>query len=109
MGADEWVQKVDTLLKEWTLLDNTVNELNNWVAKDKSAEGENQFSLEKMESTFQSLRTSSRRRRSWLTICKKGQHRISENFQQQWQTSVARVKNNQHLLRKTRLTTRTGI
>merc|ERR1711868_104572 len=48
--ADEWVKKVDTLMTEWTLLDNTVNELNNWVAKDKSAEGENQFSLEKMES-----------------------------------------------------------
>merc|ERR1712130_1067417 len=30
-------------------LDNTVTELNSWVAKDKSAEGENQFSLEKME------------------------------------------------------------
>merc|ERR1712130_1007935 len=29
--ADEWVQKVDTLLKEWTLLDNTVTELNTWV------------------------------------------------------------------------------
>merc|ERR1719402_375869 len=46
--SDEWVKKVDVLLKEWTLLDNTVTELNTWVAKDKSAEGENQFSLEKM-------------------------------------------------------------
>ena len=54
--ADEWVKKVDTLMKEWTLLDNTVNELNNWVAKDKSAEGENQFSLEKMESTLGELK-----------------------------------------------------
>merc|ERR1712218_331377 len=33
-------------LKERTLLDNTVTELNSWVAKDKSSEGENQFSLE---------------------------------------------------------------
>merc|ERR1711955_183167 len=49
--SDEWVKKVDILLKEWTLLDNTVTELNSWVAKDKSSEGENQFSLEKMEST----------------------------------------------------------
>merc|ERR1739844_375556 len=48
--SDEWVKKVDVLLKEWTLLDNTVTELNSWVAKDKSSEGENQFSLEKMES-----------------------------------------------------------
>merc|ERR1711890_118568 len=29
-----------------------VTELNTWVAKDKTAEGENQFSLEKMESTL---------------------------------------------------------
>merc|ERR1712012_91604 len=53
--ADEWTAKVDTLLKEWTLLDNTVTELNTWVAKDKSSEGENQFSLEKMESTLGEL------------------------------------------------------
>merc|ERR1711915_579246 len=38
------------------LLDNTVTELNSWVAKDKSAEGENQFSLEKMESTLGELK-----------------------------------------------------
>lgn len=54
--SDSWVAKVDTLLKEWTLLDNTVTELNQWVAKDKSAEGENQFSLEKMESTLGELK-----------------------------------------------------
>merc|ERR1711915_993702 len=54
--SDEWVKKVDTLLKEWTLLDNTVTELNTWVAKDKSSEGENQFSLEKMESTLGELK-----------------------------------------------------
>merc|ERR1712045_715991 len=34
--ADAWVKKVDTLVKEWTLLDNTVTELNAWVAKDKT-------------------------------------------------------------------------
>merc|ERR1712042_277529 len=55
--SDTWVKKVDTLVKEWTLLDNTVVELNSWVAKDKSAEGENQFSLEKMESTLGELKT----------------------------------------------------
>jgi len=54
--SDEWVKKVDVLLKEWTLLDNTVTELNTWVAKDKSSEGENQFSLEKMESTLGELK-----------------------------------------------------
>jgi len=54
--SDSWVAKVDILLKEWTLLDNTVTELNTWVAKDKSSEGENQFSLEKMESTLGELK-----------------------------------------------------
>jgi len=55
-SSDTWVAKVDTLLKEWTLLDNTVTELNTWVAKDKTSEGENQFSLEKMESTLGELK-----------------------------------------------------
>jgi len=54
--SDDWVKKVDTLLKEWTLLDTTVTELNSWVAKDKTVEGENQFSLEKMESTLGELK-----------------------------------------------------
>jgi len=54
--ADTWVKKCDVLVKEWVLLDNTVTELNSWVAKDKSAEGENQFSLEKMESTLGELK-----------------------------------------------------
>jgi len=54
--SDEWTKKVDTLLKEWTLLDTTVTELNSWVAKDKTSEGENQFSLEKMESTLGELK-----------------------------------------------------
>merc|ERR1712209_375283 len=51
-----WVNKCEVLVKEWVLLDNTVTELNSWVAKDKSAEGENQFSLEKMESTLGELK-----------------------------------------------------
>merc|ERR1712042_207937 len=54
--SDAWVKKCEVLVKEWTLLDNTVTELNSWVAKDKSAEGENQFSLEKMESTLGELK-----------------------------------------------------
>eukprot|EP00092_Neocalanus_flemingeri_P014474 GFUD01015619.1.p1 GENE.GFUD01015619.1~~GFUD01015619.1.p1 ORF type:complete len:579 (+),score=236.64 GFUD01015619.1:1-1737(+) len=54
--ADSWVKKCDVLVKEWVLLDNTVTELNSWVAKDKSSEGENQFSLEKMESTLGELK-----------------------------------------------------
>ena len=47
--SDEWVKKVDISLKEGVLLDNTVTELNSWVAKDKLSEGENQFSLEKRD------------------------------------------------------------
>jgi len=54
--SEQWVAKVDTLFKEWQLLDNTVTELNTWVAKDKTQEGENQFSLEKMESTLGELK-----------------------------------------------------
>jgi hypothetical protein len=54
--SDTWLKKVDTLVKEWKLLDSTVNELNDWVAKDKTSEGENQFSLEKMESTLSELK-----------------------------------------------------
>merc|ERR1712064_205321 len=37
--SDEWMKKVDTLVKEWKLLDNTVTELNSWVAKDRGADG----------------------------------------------------------------------
>lgn len=54
--SDQWRAKIDTLVKEWQLLDNTVSELNAWVAKDKTADGENQFSLEKMESTLGELK-----------------------------------------------------
>merc|ERR1719251_155707 len=54
--SETWVKKCEVLVKEWVLLDNTVTELNSWVAKDKSAEGENQFSLEKMESTLGELK-----------------------------------------------------
>merc|ERR1711876_97046 len=54
--SDAWVKKLEVLVKEWVLLDNTVTELNSWVAKDKSEEGEDQFSLEKMESTLGELK-----------------------------------------------------
>ena len=54
--SDEWCKKVDTLVKEWKLLDNTVNDLNSWVAKDRGAEGEAMFSLENMESTLGELK-----------------------------------------------------
>ena len=54
--SDEWMKKTDTLVKEWKLLDSTVTELNSWVAKDRGAEGEQQFSLEKMESTLGELK-----------------------------------------------------
>merc|ERR1712141_900379 len=54
--SDTWMKKLEVLMKEWVLLDNTVTELNSWVAKDKSSEGENQFSLQKMESTLGELK-----------------------------------------------------
>merc|ERR1711876_164052 len=49
-------EKVKVVSEEWKLLDNTVNELNSWVAKDRGAEGEQQYSLEKMESTLGELK-----------------------------------------------------
>ena len=54
--ADEWVKKVETLVKEWQLLDSTVTELNSWVAEDRKETNEQQFSLEKMESTLGELK-----------------------------------------------------
>merc|ERR1712020_477711 len=54
--SDEWMKKVDTLVKEWKLLDNTVAELNSWVAKDRDTDGQQAFSLEKMESTLGELK-----------------------------------------------------
>ena len=54
--ADEWMRKVETLVKEWQLLDTTVTELNTWVAQDREAGQEKQFSLEKMESTLGELK-----------------------------------------------------
>ncbi len=53
--ADEWVKKVETLVKEWQLLDTTVTELNSWVSTDEGKQ-EKQFSLEKMESTLGELK-----------------------------------------------------
>ena len=54
--ADDWVKKVETLVKEWQLLDSTVTELNSWVADDRKEGSEQQFSLEKMESTLGELK-----------------------------------------------------
>merc|ERR1711936_1181943 len=54
--SDVWIKKADTLVKEWKLLDNTVNELNSWIATDRGAESEQGFSLEKMESTLGELK-----------------------------------------------------
>ncbi len=53
--AEDWLKKVDTLVKEWQLLDTTVSELNTWVADEKQ-QSEKQFSLEKMESTLGELK-----------------------------------------------------
>merc|ERR1712107_62588 len=71
MGAvsDERVKKVDILLKEWTLLDNTVTELNSWVAKDKSSEARTSSLWRRWSPPLESSRISSRRRRSSLRTC----------------------------------------
>merc|ERR1739844_205239 len=55
--SDEWMVKCEILVKEWQLMDNTVTELNSWVAADRGgAEGEQNFSLEKMDSTLGELK-----------------------------------------------------
>jgi soluble cytochrome b562 len=54
--SDEWLKKANTLIKEWQLLDSTVNELNSWVATDRDQTSEQGFSLEKMESTLGELK-----------------------------------------------------
>merc|ERR1712226_868336 len=54
--ADDWVKKVETPVKEWQLLDSTVNELNSWVGTERKEGEEQQFSLEKMESTLGELK-----------------------------------------------------
>merc|ERR1712193_172692 len=43
-------------VKYWAEYRTGIKELNPWVAKDKTSEGENQFSLEKMESTLGELK-----------------------------------------------------
>ena len=50
------MKKADTLIKKWKLLDNTVNELNSWVAMNQNQDNEANFSLEKMESTLGELK-----------------------------------------------------
>jgi DNA repair ATPase RecN len=54
--SDEWMKKTDTLVKEWKLLDNTVNELNSWIGTDRGDNSQQGFSLEKMESTLGELK-----------------------------------------------------
>merc|ERR1719433_2236372 len=49
-------KEADDEVKEWKLLDNTVNELNSWVATDRGEASEQNFSLEKMESTLGELK-----------------------------------------------------
>merc|ERR1711982_104079 len=68
--SDTWVKKVEVLVKEWTLLDNTVTELNSWVAKDKSAGARTSSPWRRWSPPLENSRISSSRRRSWLRTCK---------------------------------------
>merc|ERR1711994_1139207 len=67
--SDEWMKKADTLVKEWKLLDNTVTELNSWVAKDRDADGQQAFSLEKMESTLGELKNIFKEKENLSKTC----------------------------------------
>merc|ERR1712077_17110 len=67
--SDEWVKKVDVLLKEWTLLDNTVTELNSWLPRTSPLRARTSSLWRRWNPPLESSRTSSRRRRSWSRVC----------------------------------------
>merc|ERR1712042_146066 len=68
--SDEWRAKVETLVKEWKLLDNTVTELNAWVAKTRQLREKTSSLLRKWSPHLVNLKIFSSRRRSLLKICK---------------------------------------
>merc|ERR1711910_226179 len=68
--ADEWMKKCDTLVKEWQLLDNTVTELNSWVAQDRGAEAEQTSLWKKWSPRWENSKTFSKRKKSWWKIFK---------------------------------------
>merc|ERR1711928_89358 len=74
--SDEWVKKVDILLKEWTLLDNTVTELNSWLPRTSPPRERTSSLWRRWSPLLESSRTSSRRRRSSLRTCKSLSHHL---------------------------------
>lgn len=54
--SDEWMKKVDTLVKEWKLLDNTVSDPECLGLQRIKVQKERMFSTEKMESTLGELK-----------------------------------------------------
>merc|ERR1712080_766034 len=69
--SDEWVKKVDILLKEWVLLDNTVTELTPGWPRTSHPRVRTSSLWRRWSPLWESLRTSSRRRRSWWMGCKR--------------------------------------
>merc|ERR1712036_215810 len=68
--SDEWMKKADTLVKEWKLLDNTVNELNSWVPRIVVQNKNRTSPWKRWSPHWENSRISSRRRRDLSTICK---------------------------------------
>merc|ERR1711872_250441 len=69
--TDEWVKKVDILLKEWVLLTTlSLNSTPGWQRTSHPRERTSSL-LRRWSPLLESSRTSSRRRRSWLKDCKK--------------------------------------
>merc|ERR1712203_996239 len=64
------MKKCDTLVKEWQLLDNTVTELNSWVAADRGADANKTSLWKRWSPLLENSKTSSKRKRSLSIICK---------------------------------------
>merc|ERR1712107_130811 len=67
--SDTWVKKLEVLVKEWVLLDNTVTELNSWP-RTSLLRVKTSSPWRRWSPLLENSRTSSSRRRSWLRICK---------------------------------------
>merc|ERR1711982_200646 len=67
--SDTWVKKVDVLVKEWVLLDNTVTELNS-LPRTSLLRVRTSSPWRRWSPPLESSRTSSSRRRSWWRTCK---------------------------------------
>merc|ERR1711994_711240 len=78
--SDEWMKKVDTLVKEWKLLDNTVVELIPGLQRIVMLMDNKLSLLKRWNPLWASSRTSSRRRKSLLKTYKLGKQICKEIY-----------------------------